>query len=140
MFGLTRGTSKAHICRAALEAVALQSVELLECMEKDAGAKMTELRVDGGASRSDLLMQTQCDFLRREVVRPANVETTAFGAAALAGLATGVWPDCGAFSRQWSEDRRFTPSEGDHEPIRRQWDRAVERTREWESPTGRVEG
>ena len=132
MFGVSRGTSKAHLCRAALEAVALQSVELLECMEKDSGVELVELRVDGGAARSDLLMQIQSDFLQRKVVRSTNIETTAFGAAALAGLATGVWKSRDEFSASWRVDQRFEPSEMDLSKMRRRWDRAVERTKGWE--------
>lgn len=132
MFGVTRGTSKAHLCRAALEAVALQSVELLECMEKDSGVELVELRVDGGAARSDLLMQIQSDFLERRVVRPVNIETTAFGAAALAGLATGVWSDREEFSSRWGVDRSFEPAAGDRAEVRARWDRAVERVKGWE--------
>ena len=132
VFGLTRGTSRAHLCRASLEAVALQSVELLECMEKDSGVELVELRVDGGAARSNLLMQIQSDFLQRRVVRPSNIETTALGAAALAGLAVGVWKDQGEFRERWGVDRRFEPVEGDHAGIRARWDRAVERVKGWE--------
>ncbi|MFP6876698.1 MAG: glycerol kinase GlpK [Roseibacillus sp.] len=132
MFGVTRGTSKAHLCRAALEAVALQSVELLECMEKDAGVELVELRVDGGAARSDLLMQMQSDFLNRRVVRPTRIETTAFGAAALAGLATGVWKNCEEFSARWGVDQRFEPSGVDTSAVRARWDRAVGRCKGWE--------
>jgi glycerol kinase len=132
LFGVTRGTSKAHLCRAALEAVALQSAELLECMERDSGVALNELRVDGGAARSDLLMQIQADLLRCEVVRPRNIETTALGAAALAGLATGVWRNCEEFRAGWSEDRRFAPGEMPPAEMRRLWNRAVERTKGWE--------
>lgn len=131
MFGVTRGTSRAHICRAALEAVALQSLELAECMEKDSGIALTELRVDGGAARSDVLMQIQADFLSREVVRPNNIETTAFGAAALAGLATGVWNDQADFVERWMEERRFSPAMSDMTSVRARWDRAIQCTREW---------
>lgn len=132
IFGLSRGTSKAHLCRAALEAVALQSVELLECMEKDSGVELVELRVDGGAARSDLLMQLQSDFLQRKVVRPTNIETTAFGAAALAGLATGVWKSRDELSAGWGVDRFFEPSEVEMSKVRGRWDRAVARTKGWE--------
>ena len=132
VFGLTRGTSQAQLCRASLEAVALQCVELLECMERDAGMKLLELRVDGGASRSDLLMQIQSDFVQRKVLRPSHVETTAFGAAALAGLATGVWSDRDDFLQHWEIDRCFDPSHGDFAGIRKLWNRAVERVRGWQ--------
>lgn len=132
VFGLTRGTSQAQLCRASLEAVALQCVELIECMERDAGMKLRELRVDGGASRSDLLMQIQSDFLQRKVIRPSHVETTAFGAAALAGLATGVWNGREDFRNQWEIDRCFDPSDGDFAEIRTRWNRAVQRVSGWE--------
>ncbi|HCQ39369.1 MAG TPA: glycerol kinase, partial [Verrucomicrobiales bacterium] len=132
VFGLTRGTSQAQLCRASLEAVALQCVELIECMERDAGMKLRELRVDGGASRSDLLMQIQSDFLQRKVLRPSHVETTAFGAAALAGLATGVWNDRENFRNQSEIDRCFVPSDGDVAEIRTRWNRAVQRVSGWE--------
>lgn len=133
VFGLTRGTSQAQLCRASLEAVALQCVELLGCMERDAGMKLLELRVDGGASKSDLLMQIQSDLLQRKVLRPSHVETTAFGAAALAGLATGVWKDRGDFQRQWELDRCFDPSGEDFSGIKARWNRGVERVRGWEA-------
>ena len=108
-----------------------QSTELLECMEKDSGGELKELRVDGGAARSDLLMQIQSDFLRRRVVRPTNIETTAFGAAALAGLATGVWKSRDEFSAKWGVDRRFEPAQTDTSTSRALWDRAVDRTKGW---------
>lgn len=136
IFGVTRGTSKAHLCRAALEAVAMQSLEVLECMERDSGVALKELRVDGGAARSDLLLQIQADLLGRQVVRPANVETTAYGAAALAGLATGAWEDRNSIGADWEVDRTFGPA-GDEEKLsamRRRWKRAVERSKGWEEP------
>ena len=102
-------------------------------MERDAGMKLLELRVDGGASKSDLLMQIQSDLLERQVLRPSHVETTAFGAAALAGLATGVWRDRGDFRGQWKMDRCFAPSEEDFSEIKARWSRGVERVRSWES-------
>lgn len=127
LMGLSRGTTKAHVCRAAMEAVSFQAVELLECMERDAGMKMSELRVDGGASRSDLLMQIQADLMQRVVVRPEVVETTAFGAAALAGLGVGFWEDKKEIAKVWSEDRRFeaTIDRERHEKMRGDWDWAV---------------
>ena len=131
--GLSRGVTKAHVCRAAMEAVSFQSAELLECMERDAGMKMTELRVDGGASVSNLLMQTQANLMQRNVVRPKQVETTAFGAAALAGLGVGLWESKQAISEVWQEDKRFSPG-GDHEgyaKLRKDWDKAVERCKAW---------
>jgi glycerol kinase len=134
--GLTRGTNRAHFCRAALESIALQSEELIRCMEKDAGIPLKELRVDGGAARSDLLMQIQSDLLQRPVVRPRCVETTALGAAYLAGLATGVWRDREEIAAQWSVGTRFTPqgSEADCTSLRAGWHRAVERSKAWIEP------
>ena len=132
LMGVTRGTSKAHVCRASLEAVALQSVEVLESMERDSGVKIRELRVDGGAANSDLLMQIQSDLLRRQVVRSTRAETTAFGAAALAGLATGVWREREEIGRCWGVDRRFNPAEQEGEEVRARWDRAVACVRNWE--------
>ncbi|NNM29235.1 MAG: glycerol kinase, partial [Akkermansiaceae bacterium] len=133
MFGLTRGTSKAHLCRAALEAVALQSAEVLDCMERDSGVTLMEMRADGGAARSDLLMQIQADVLQRPVVRPKNIETTAFGAAALAGLATGVWNSRDALRDDWEVDRIFEPSISTAEAAEKvdDWSRAVELVRQW---------
>ena len=133
LVGLTRGTTRAHIARAALEAIALQSADLFSAMVRDSGIPLTELRVDGGASRNDLLMQLQADLLGVPVVRPRVTETTALGAAYLAGLATGVWPDGSAITRQWAVDRRFEPTLA--EPARRariaRWREAVGRARDW---------
>jgi glycerol kinase len=107
--GLTRGSSIAHVARAALESIAFQSAALLQAMARDTGA-VTELRVDGGASVNDLLMQFQADLLGIPVVRPKVTETTALGAAYLAGLATGVWPDLETLASQWHVERRFLPT------------------------------
>ncbi|MDE2369410.1 MAG: glycerol kinase GlpK [Burkholderiales bacterium] len=107
--GISRGTTAAHIARAALESIAFQSAALLQAMAGDA-APVAELRVDGGASVNDLLMQFQADLLGIPVVRPAVVETTALGAAYLAGLAAGVWSDLGALTALWREERRFLPT------------------------------
>lgn len=108
--GLTRGAGKAHIVRAALESIAYQTRELVEAMEADAGAPLAELRVDGGAAANDFLMQFQADILGKTVVRPKNLETTALGAAFLAGLATGVWKSTDELERFWRVDRRFEPT------------------------------
>ncbi len=136
LIGLTRGTTRAHIARAALEAIALQSADLFGAMVRDAGIALTELRVDGGASRNDLLMQMQSDFLGVPVVRPRVTETTALGAAYLAGLAAGVWAGGEAIARQWSVDQIFEPRLT--EPARRarldRWREAVERSRAWALP------
>jgi glycerol kinase len=125
--GLTRGTTRAHIARATLEGIALQNVDILRAMERDAGRALTTLRVDGGAAANDLLMQFQSDVLGVEIARPALVETTALGAAFLAGLGTGVWRDQAQVAQTWREDRRFRPTE-DRRAIEAhlaRWDAAV---------------
>src|SRR6188508_571811 len=107
--GMTRGTTRAHIARASLEAIALQVMDVLKAMEADSGIKLKELRVDGGASANDLLMQLQADLLNVPVVRPKVAETTALGAAYLAGLAVGYWKNESDIAKQWQVDKRFTP-------------------------------
>ena len=126
--GLSRGTTKAHICRAALEAVSFQAVELLECIQRDASTRLTELRVDGGASSSDILMQIQADLMGCEIVRPKVTETTAFGAAALAGIAVGFWNSKDELAQTWQEEKRFKPQMCDEKrrKMRTAWDAAVE--------------
>ena len=108
--GLTRGTTRAHIARATLEGIALQNVDILRAMQADSGRALATLKVDGGASANDLLMQFQSDVLGVEIVRPALVETTALGAALLAGIGAGVWPDKQSILTTWREDRRFVPT------------------------------
>lgn len=132
LVGLTRGTTRAHIARAALEAIALQTVDLVEAMARD-GAPLTELRVDGGAAANDLLMQMQADFLGVTVVRPEMLETTALGAAYMAGLGVGVWAGEDELSAYWCEERRFEPqlAEGERLAVLARWHRAVERSRGW---------
>ena len=131
--GITRGTTKAHLARAALEAIAFQSAELLQAMTADSGIALTELRVDGGAAASDLLMQTQADFLGVPVVRPRIIETTALGAAYLAGLAVGFWKDEAEVAALWLRDRVFEPRLARDTAAGRlaDWKRAVERSRAW---------
>jgi len=107
--GLTRGSNKAHIARAALEGIAFQVNDIITAMERDAGTKLRELRVDGGASVNNLLIQFQSDLLGVPVIRPANTETTALGAAYLAGLAVGVWKNKSQIAKQWKIDKRFKP-------------------------------
>ncbi len=132
--GLTRGTTKAHLARAALEAIVLQTRDVLKAMEADAGIKLKELRVDGGASANDLLMQLQADMLNVPVVRPRVPETTALGAAYLAGLAVGYWKNQADIARQWQVDKRFTPAmkPAVRTKIAKGWVRALGRARSWE--------
>ncbi|MBI5276825.1 MAG: glycerol kinase GlpK [Burkholderiales bacterium] len=133
LVGLTRGTNRAHIARAALEAIALQSADVFGAMALDSGIALKELRVDGGASRNNLLMQMQADFLGVPVVRPQVTETTALGAAYLAGLATQVWGGAEEISSQWQIERRFEPKTGDADRRAKlaRWRQAVERSKGW---------
>jgi len=133
MMGITRGTNKAHICRAALEAVCYQSTELLECIQKDADARITELRVDGGASISKLLLRIQAEQMQCDIVRPRNVETTSFGAAALAGLGVGVWNSKEEIAATWDPETLIKPTawNKDLERQRSMWDEAVSRSKNW---------
>ncbi len=134
IIGLTRGTTKAHISRAALEGIAFQVADVVEAMQADAGETLRELRVDGGAACDDLLLQIQADILQAPVVRPKLLETTAFGAACMAGLATGFWPSLEALEQHWKVDRVFEPklSAGEAQAMRARWREAVQRTRGWE--------
>jgi len=131
--GITRGTSRAHLARAALESIAFQSVDVLEAMQQDAGSPLTELRVDGGAAANDLLMQFQADLLGVPVVRPKVVETTALGAAYLAGLTTSLWKSREDLAAQWQADRTFEPrmDRGKAEALLAAWRKAVERSKDW---------
>ena len=131
--GITRGTSGPHLARAALEAIAYQSADVLDAMQRDANIRLKELRVDGGAAANNTLMQFQCDLLGVPVVRPRVIETTALGAAYLAGLATGVWSGSREIARLWQAERRFEPRMRRHEAEERLggWRRAVERSRAW---------
>ena len=133
LIGITRGTGKAHIARAALEGVAYQNVDVLSAMQDDAGIALSELRVDGGAARNDMLMQFQADILNVPVVRPVVTETTALGAAYLAGLAVGFWASQDEIAAQWQVGRRFEPKMAAEERLSRlhKWQRAVERSRDW---------
>jgi glycerol kinase len=132
--GLTRGSTKAHIARAALEGIVLQVMDVLKAMEADAGIKLKELRVDGGASANDLLMQLQADLLNVPVVRPKVAETTALGAAYLAGLAVGFWKNQADIARQWQVDKRFKPAmkAAGRVKITKGWKRALSRAKAWE--------
>ena len=132
--GITRGTTAAHIARAALESIALQVADLLDAMRSDSGIPVSELRVDGGAAADDLLMQMQADFLGAPVVRPTVTETTALGAAYLGGLTVGFWPSLTEIAEQWRVDRRFEPklSPDEAAAARARWSNAVERAKRWE--------
>jgi glycerol kinase len=133
MLGLTRGTTRAHIARAALEAIALQSADVFTAMSQDAGVGLKELRVDGGASANNLLMQMQADFSGVPVVRPVVTETTALGAAYLAGLAVGFWSGVEEIASQWQVDRRFEPQiSADARAAKlARWHKAVARAGDW---------
>jgi glycerol kinase len=135
--GLTRGSSRAHIARAALESIAYQSADVLEAMQQDAGERLSELRVDGGAAANDLLMQFQADILGVPVVRPKVLETTALGAAYLAGLHTGVWKSREEIAAQWQMERRFEPRmpRGEADALLARWREAVKRSLGW-TPAG----
>ena len=131
LFGLTRGTTRAHIARATLDAIALQVADLLDAMQRDAGIALTELRVDGGACANNLLMQLQADLLGVPVLRPRIIETTALGAAYLAGLTVGVWRDEAAIAAHWQVERIFQPACAREQAQARlaEWRRAVRRVR-----------
>jgi glycerol kinase len=131
--GITRGTTSGHIARAAVESIAYQVADLLDAAQRDSGIALGELRVDGGAATNDALMQFQADLLRVPVVRPAVTETTALGAAYLAGLAVGFWSSIDETARQWRVDRRFEPRmpESDAAALRARWQEAVSRSRAW---------
>jgi glycerol kinase len=131
--GMTRGTTAGHIARAAVEAIAYQSAELLAAMQKDASCAVLEMRADGGAARNDLLMQFQADLLGIPVLRPRVLETTALGAAYLAGLAVGYWEGRDEIARQWQVERRFEPAmeTGRRAELTARWARAVEHAKGW---------
>jgi glycerol kinase len=131
--GLTRGSNSGHLARAALESIAFQVDDVIRAMKADTGLELAEVRVDGGASASELLMQFQADLLDGEIVRPAVTETTALGAAFFAGLATGVWKDLSELKTLWKEEKRFKPAGDTHElkRLRRGWNGAVKRSMNW---------
>jgi glycerol kinase len=133
ILGITRGTTSAHIARAALEGIAFQVNDLLRAMESDSGKKSTELRVDGGAVANNALMQFQSDIFGSNVTRPKILETTALGAAYLAGLAVGFWKNIDEVKKQWAVERKFDPEmdQAATEKLLRFWKKAVERTRGW---------
>jgi glycerol kinase len=133
VIGLTRGTGRAHLARAALEGIAFQVADVLRAMEGDARIRLKELRVDGGACANNLLMQFQADMLGVPVVRPKVAETTALGAAYLAGLAVGYWKDIAEIASQWQTDRRFVPAmkPAERKRLTAGWTRALARARKW---------
>ena len=133
MVGLTRGSTREHIARAALESIAYQTSDVLRCMRDDSGIDLTELRVDGGAVRNDFLMQFQADILGIPVVRPANTETTAAGAAFLAGLAVNFWSGTAELSELWQREKTFEPRmvKSERDRLLSEWTRAVGRASHW---------
>jgi glycerol kinase len=134
VLGITRGTTKAHFARAALEGIAYQVADVLDAMQQDSGIRIEQLRVDGGAAANNLLMQFQADILNAPVVRPKIIETTALGAAFLAGLAVGYWKDTSEIESIWQTDRVFEPKMKTDRvmELRSQWRRALERSKDWE--------
>jgi glycerol kinase len=136
ILGITRGTTKAHLARACLEGIAYQVADVLGAMEADSGIRVEQLRVDGGAAANDLLMQFQADLLQAPVVRPRVLETTALGAAYLAGLQAGIWQDRQELTKCWEAERVFEPllAADRASELRMQWNRAVERSSGWSLP------
>jgi glycerol kinase len=132
--GITRGTTAGHFARAALESIAYQVADVLEAMQADSGIDIRELRVDGGAAQNDLLMQFQADLLQVPIVRPEFLETTALGAAYLAGLAVGFWKDEAEITAQWKASRRFHPEmkAGEVAGLRAGWRKALDRSKAWD--------
>ena len=135
LLGVTRGTSKAHLCRAVLESIAYESLDLFRAMEAGSGVQISELRVDGGASRSRFLMQYQADILHCAVRQPVCLETTALGSAMLAGLAVGVWDSLEELSTIWKLGHAYAPQikPGEEAAALRRWHKAVERSRNWDN-------
>ncbi|WP_300362431.1 FGGY-family carbohydrate kinase, partial [Fusobacterium sp.] len=134
ILGLTRGANKNHIIRAALEAIAYQTRDVLEAMQEDSGIELNGLRVDGGATANNFLMEFQSDILGKTVRRPTVLETTALGAAYLAGLAVGIWESKEEIKASWILDREFAPQMGleEREAKYAKWKKAVERAKSWE--------
>ncbi len=134
IIGLTRGTGKAHIARAALESIAYQTAELLDAMQADSHIELQELRVDGGATSNEMLLQFQADLLQIPVVRSRISETTVLGAAYLAGLAVGFWKSKDELASYWQADKIFTPKmpRTKAKKLREKWSKAVRRTLDWD--------
>jgi glycerol kinase len=133
IMGISRGTTKGHIARATLEGIALQVYDIVKAMESDSNMYITELRVDGGATTNNLLLQIQSDIFDCDVVRPTNLETTALGAAYLAGLAVGVFKSKGALSEYWEKDKTFKPQANKEGQLKliKLWHKAVKRSKDW---------
>ncbi|MDQ3015899.1 MAG: FGGY-family carbohydrate kinase, partial [Bacteroidota bacterium] len=133
IFGLTRGSTHAHLAKAVLDSIAYQSYDVLKAMESDAQIEIKELRVDGGATVNDKLMQFQSDILKKDVIRPMITETTALGAAYLAGLAIGFWDSIETIQSQWQADKEFEPSLSDEsrQLLLNGWQRAVKAAIAW---------
>ena len=131
IFGITRGTNRNHFCRAALESIAFQVMEVLKAMESDSGIQIKQLRVDGGATQNNLLLQFQADILKASVVRPDVTEVTAIGAAYLAGLAVGFWENIEQIQEQWQINRRFEPGSENNEELVKGWYRAIRAVNAW---------
>jgi len=133
VIGLTGGSAAGHLARAALESIAFQTADVLDAMRVDSGIEVKELRVDGGVCQSDLLMQFQADILDVPILRPHVFESTALGAAYLAGLAVGFWRDAAELENQWQIERRFEPrmSNSRREVLKSTWHEAVNRSRNW---------
>jgi glycerol kinase len=138
LVGITRGTNAGHVARAAVESIAYQVGDLLDAVQRDSGIALKELRVDGGAAANDALLQFQADLLGVPVVRPVVTETTALGAAYLAGLAVGYWPSLDSLAMQWQVDRRFEPAmaRGEADRLRERWREAVSRSKGWVTAGG----
>lgn len=134
IFGITRGTNRSHFSRAALESIAFQTMEVLKAMESDSGIHIKELRVDGGATQNNLLLQFQADILNTSVVRPEVTEITAIGAAYLAGLAVGFWSNIEEIEEQWKINKRFEPEPGNKENLIKGWYRAIQAVKTWAEP------
>lgn len=133
IFGITRGTNRAHIARAVVESMVFQTRDVIDAMTRASGVHIRDLRVDGGAAVMDMMLQLQSDQLGVDVLRPTELETTAIGAAYLAGLAEGVWDSPADIASRWALERRFSPSGADRDIAHSRWLRAVERSRDWTS-------
>ena len=133
IIGLSRGSTDAHIARAALETIALQSMDVINTMTEDSGIDIKELRVDGGAAANNLLLQFQADAIQKKVIRPEIIETTALGAAYLAGLAVGFWESIDEIRNQWVEQRSFVPASapGQMDNLIANWNKALSRSKDW---------